>query len=141
MNEAKEAEAERKNKADEALKEKAEQDKAKAAQDKENPPAINIPLTPEIQQKISSLPPASQAVLAPYDSNTKSALMSIAYGNGEQDLEKNFPSRLTKGAPGLNTQQALGVIRQINPNWSEQSYGVKQKMYASASNRKAVSAE
>lgn len=136
VNEVKEFEAERKNRAAEA--EKAEKDRIAAQKEKdaENPPVSNIPLTPEIQTKISSLPPASQAVLAPYDSNTKSALMSIAYGNGEQDLEKNFPSRLTKGAPGLNTQQALGVIRQINPTWSEQSYGVKQKMYASATTGK-----
>jgi hypothetical protein len=99
-------------------------------------PASVVPLTPEVQQKIASLPAPYQAVLKQYDPNTQSSLMAIAYGNGEQDLEKNFPSRLTKGAPGLNTQQALGVIHQINPNWSEQSYGVKTGMYKSATTGK-----
>jgi hypothetical protein len=103
---------------------------------KDNASQSNIPLTPEVQEKIDSLPETSKAVLAQYDPNTQSSLMSIAYGNGEQDLEKNFPARLYKGAPGLTTQQALGVIHQINPNWSEQSYGVKRNMYKSATEGK-----
>lgn len=92
----------------------------------------NIPMTPELKQKIDSLPAPQKALISRYDTNTQSSLMAIAFGNGEQDLEKNFPSRLTKGAPGLNTQQALGVIHQLNPNWSEQSYAIKQAAYKSA---------
>jgi hypothetical protein len=118
----KQTEIERHNRAEEAVKQAENPNNA----------ANSIPVTPEVQQKISTLSPASQAILGQYDSNTQSSLMAIAFGNGEQDLEKNFPSRLTKGAPGLNTQQALGVIHQLNPSWSEQSYEVKKGMYKSA---------
>jgi hypothetical protein len=113
--------------------------KLKEEEDKnslDNPPTSNAPLTPELQSQINSLPAPQKAVLSAYDPNTQSALMSIAFGNGEQDLEKNFPSRLTKGAPGLNTQQALGVLHQLNPQWSEQSYGVKHDAYKSATSGK-----
>jgi hypothetical protein len=124
----KETETERHNRADEAVKQ-AELNAAGGG-------GKNVPLTPEIKQQIDSLPAPQKAILNQYDSNTQSSLMAIAFGNGEQELEKNFPSRLTKGAPGLNTQQALGVIHQLNPNWSEQSYGIKQGMYKSATTGK-----
>lgn len=92
----------------------------------------NAPLTPELQKKISSLPAPQQEVLSRYDNITKSALMSIAFGNGELDLKTAFPSRLTKGTPGLTTQQALGVLHELNPAWSQQTYKVKSDMYHSA---------
>ncbi len=95
-----------------------------------------VPLTPEVQARIDSLPDPQRKLIGQYDPNTQASLMSIAFGNGEQDLEKNFPSRLTKGAPGLNTQQALGVITQLNPKWSEQSYAVKHDKYKDATTGK-----
>ena len=127
LEQQKEAETERHNRADEA---------AKKLEDNTNAPIANVPLTPEIQQTIDTLPPAQKALLSQYDNNTQSALMSVAFGNGEQDLEKNFPVRLYKGQAGLNTNQALGVIHQLNPNWSEQSYAVKQAAYKSATSGK-----
>ena len=91
------------------------------------------PLTPEVQQKIASLPASYQAVLKQYDSNTQASLMDIAYGNGESDFKTTFPTRLTKGAPGMNAEQAKGVLSQITGmKWSEQSYAIKQGMYKSA---------
>ncbi len=118
----KQTEVERHNKAEEVIK---------AAENSINNPK-DIPMTPELKQKIDTLPAPQRAILGRYDTNTQSSLMKIAFGNGETELEKNFPSRLTKGAPGLNTQQALGVINQLNPNWSEGSYAIKQGMYKSA---------
>ena len=99
--------------------------------------ASRVPLTHEIQAKIDQLSPEKQAILKQYDPNTRATLMAIAFGNGEVDLEKNFPSRLTKGAPGLSTQQALGVIGQLTDNqWSEQTYKVKQDAYKDATSLK-----
>jgi hypothetical protein len=49
-------------------------------------------------------------------------LMAVAFGDGSTDLDKTFPARLTKGAPGLNTQEAISAIKQINPNFNEQQY-------------------
>lgn len=92
-----------------------------------------IPLTPEIAQQIAQLPEPQQRVLKQYDSNTQATLMGIAFGNGDIDLEKNFPSRGTmKGSGGLTTQTALGVIHQLNPDWKETTYQVKRDMYKSA---------
>lgn len=95
-----------------------------------------VELIPEVKDKIASLPVPQQQVLAQYDSNTQAALMSVAFGNGEVDFGKNFPSRLNKGAPGLNAQQALGAIKQINPDWSEQTYKVKADAYKNATSTK-----
>lgn len=94
-----------------------------------------VPLTSEIQNQITQLPTERQAILKQYDSNTQAALMSVAFGNGEQDLNI-FPARLTKGAPGISQQQAEGVIHQLNPDWSMQSYKQKQNAYKSATTGK-----
>ena len=116
------------------------QDKAQELKDaREAGNGITVPLTSDIVAQINKLPADKQAVLKPLDGNTQAALMAVAFGNGEVDLEKNFPSRLTKGAPGLNTQQALGVIHQLNPDWSEQTYGVIHDAYKDATSTRAGS--
>lgn len=108
-----------------------EKNRLKALTEASNPGG-NAPLTPEMQVRIDSLPDAQKALLNRYDSNTQANLMSVAFGNGEQDFDKVFPPSLRPGQPGLTKQAAMGVLTQLNPQFSEHTYRTKMKMYDSA---------
>src|SRR5207249_2364568 len=57
------------------------------------------------------------------------ALLSAAFGPGDLDFDRVFPTRLTKGAPGISAQNAISIIKQVNPNWDEQQYKLTSKAY------------
>jgi hypothetical protein len=92
----------------------------------------DIPISDGMQQQIDQLRavnPTGVAILDKYDNTSKAALMSVAYGDGSVDFNHAFPSRLTKGAPGLNSQEALSVIKQINPSWDAHQYKANTDAY------------
>lgn len=92
----------------------------------------NIPLASNVQGQIDELTkvnPTAASVLSKYDSTTQSSLMGVAFGDGSVDMDKVFPANIRKGVPGLSTQQAYGVLRQLNPNFSPQEYKELQTAY------------
>ena len=103
----------------------------------------DIPISEGMQQQIDQLRtsnPTGAAVLDHYDNTTKAALMSVAFGDGSVDFNHTFPARLTKGAPGINAQQAIAAMKQINPNFSEQQYKATQTAYKDATSGKNAQA-
>lgn len=103
----------------------------------------DIPISEGMQQQIDQLRtanPTGAAILDHYDNTTKAALMSVAFGDGSVDFNHTFPARLTKGAPGLNAQQAIAAMKQINPNFSEQQYKSTQEAYKTATTGKNAQA-
>jgi hypothetical protein len=103
----------------------------------------DIPISEGMQQQIDQLRvvnPTGASILDHYDNTSKAALMSVAFGDGSVDFNHAFPSRLTKGAPGLNAQQALAVIKQINPTWDPHQYKANGEAYKFATTGKNAAA-
>lgn len=103
----------------------------------------NVPMSEGLQKQIADLRtanPSAAAVLEHYDTGTQGSLMAVAFGDGSVDFEKTFPSRLTKGAPGINAQAAINVLTQINPNFSVQQYRATQNAYKEATSSKNAQA-
>lgn len=98
-----------------------------------------LSITDDMRKTFMNLPPDKRKVLGIDDAgnpDSKSPLLgsqvavySAAFGPGDLDFDKAFPQRLTKGASGMTAQQAVGVIKQLNPNWSEQQYRLTADAY------------
>jgi hypothetical protein len=133
---AKDEETERHNRADEQIK----------RQQVLNPNGGalgNIPQSDGMIKQIADLRaanPSGARVLDKFDNLTQAALMSVAFGDGSVDFDKAFPVRLTKGAPGITAQNAIAVLKQINPNFSEQQYRATQTAYKDATTGKNAQA-
>lgn len=89
-------------------------------------------MTDEMKQKIGSLPEDKQAVLKSAPPASQVSLLETAFGPGSVDFDKIFPPRLTAGASGLNSQAAIGILKQLNPKWDEGQYKLTQKAYQAA---------
>jgi hypothetical protein len=103
----------------------------------------NIPQSDGMIKQIADLRaanPSGARVLDKFDNLTQAALMSVAFGDGSVDFDKAFPVRLTKGAPGITAQNAIAVLKQINPNFSEQQYRATANAYKMATNDKNAQA-
>src|SRR5271157_4519136 len=103
----------------------------------------NVPMSDGLVQQIAQLRqvnPTAAKVLDSYDPTTQGSLMAVAFGDGSVDFDKTFPARLTKGAPGINAQTALSVLKQINPNFSPQQYAITRAAYLTATSGKNVQA-
>jgi len=103
----------------------------------------NIPQSDGLKQQIAQLRqanPSAAAVLDKFDPLTQGSLMAVAFGDGSVDFDKAFPTRLTKGAPGITSQNAISVLKQINPNFSEQQYRATQNAYKEATSSKNAQA-
>lgn len=86
-----------------------------------------VPLTPEITNRISTMTQPEQDVINQYKDqpNLQAALVAGAFGDTPIS---SFPSRQTKGAPGMIQQEAAGVMKQLNPNWSPALFDTKKSM-------------
>jgi hypothetical protein len=99
---------------------------------KQNGPAIKstgTPLSPDMEAKLATMTESQKNAINSAPEDSRGALMAIAFGPGSLDFHNIFPVRLTKGAPGMNAQQAIGIIKQLNPNWDEQQYRATQTAY------------
>ncbi len=90
---------------------------------------INVAMTDDMKKQIAALPDDKRAVLQQSPKEAQAALLSAAFGPGDLDFDRIFPPRLTMGAPGMTAQQAVGVIKQLNPNWDEQQFKQTAKSY------------
>jgi hypothetical protein len=125
---AKEWEIMRKDREQEQIAKKKEADLQADRLAKVGTPMAGV-LTDEMKQKIGSLPADKQAVLKAAPAASQVALLETAFGPGSIDFDKTFPARLTAGASGLNAQQAIGVIKQLNPKFDVQQYKLTSKAY------------
>jgi hypothetical protein len=89
---------------------------------------IGTVMTDAMAAQIAALPKDKKAVLQSAPAAIQPALLAAAFGPGDQSLDV-FPTSLRKGAPGLNKATALSVIKQLNPNWSEQQYKLTSAAY------------
>jgi hypothetical protein len=99
----------------------------------------NIPQSDGMKEQIAQLRtanPTAAAVLDKFDPLTQASLMAVAFGDGSVDFDKVFPTRLTKGAPGITSQNAIAVLKQINPNFQEQQYRQTMNAYKEATSGK-----
>jgi len=85
-------------------------------------------MTDEMKSQIAALPPDRRAMIEKYP-NEAGSILAVALGPGDIDFHQIFPPRLTKGAPGINAEQAISAIRAVNPNWSEQQYNSMRNAY------------
>lgn len=117
---------------DEATEQIREKAAEKAADDAHE--ASGIPMTNDMASQINALPPDKKAVLlgaAKGDSVLQATLMSLAQNDGSLDLERVFPNRTYKGTTHMTLDQAAGVIKELNPDFNEQTYKALSKAYAS----------
>jgi hypothetical protein len=92
-----------------------------------------IPMTDEMQASINSLPADKKALLvgaAPKDTTLQATLYSLALNDGTVDIDKVFPNRTYKGGQTMTLQDAIGVVKQMNPQMSEQNYRLMGKELA-----------
>ena len=102
----------------------------KAAEDAHNISAV--PMTDEMKANINSLPADKKAVLAGVqDQNLQATLYTLGLNDGTMDIDKIFPNRTYKGGQTMTLQSAIGVIKQLNPAFSEQNYRAMSKELAS----------
>jgi hypothetical protein len=89
-------------------------------------------MTDAMKAQIGALSKDKQAVISKYPAETQGALLAVAFGAGDVDFDKVFPARGGTRASGalLPAQTALGVLKQLNPNWSQQQYRLTTKAYA-----------
>lgn len=103
-----------------------------------------VPMTDVLSAQMAQLRrinPSGAALLTPYNNDIKSALLSVAFGDGSVDIDRTFPTRVTKGAGLMPYQTALGIIRQLNPNFNPQQYKLQQtayKEYVAGKNAQAI---
>src|SRR5271157_1148352 len=104
----------------------------------------NIPISDGLKEQIAQLRqvnPSAAKVLDSYAPITQGSLMAVAFGDGSVDFDKTFPARGTmKGTGGLNAQDAISVLRQINRNFSPQQYAITRAAYLTATSGKNVQA-
>jgi hypothetical protein len=86
-------------------------------------------MTQDMQDKIHALRPDQQALLGQYGKNTQSFLYSMAMEPGDFSIKDLTPNRLTHLAPGLSSEQVLGILKQINPGWSQQNFEALKAEY------------
>lgn len=89
-------------------------------------------MTDEMRAHIAALPKDKQAVVSKYDAPTQASLYSVAFGPGDLDFDKTFPSRVSAKSGQIDSAHALGVIRQLNPNFSPQQYKLTANAYKQA---------
>lgn len=87
-------------------------------------------ITDDMKRQIASLPDQVQDGIKKLDPSTQGALLAVAFGPGDYDFTKIF-QRKYKGQTLLSPQEAIGWIKAINPNWTEQDYGNLQRAYKS----------
>jgi hypothetical protein len=92
---------------------------------------VNVPMTKDMRDKIDALKPDERAVLQTAPKNQQAALMSVAFGDGDFDLN-TFPVSPRKGTGILSRSEAQNTITQINPDWTPQQYKIKQEAYKEA---------
>ena len=85
-------------------------------------------MTDRMKANIAGLPKDKQAVVNRYDAPTQASLYSVAFGPGDVSIDA-FPNRVSGKSGQLDRAHAEGVIRQLNPNWSEQQYKQTQAAY------------
>lgn len=85
-------------------------------------------MTDDMKANIASLSKDKQAVVSKYDAPTQASLYSVAFGPGDVSIDA-FPNRVSGKSGQLDRAHAEGVIRQLNPNWSEQQYKTTQAAY------------
>jgi hypothetical protein len=93
-----------------------------------------VPMTDEMNTAINLLPADKKAVLlqsTPKDTNLRASIYSLAQNDGTLDLDKIFPNRTYKGGQTMTLQDAVGVLKQLNPGFSEQNYRIMTKELAS----------
>src|SRR5271157_5922833 len=104
----------------------------------------NIPMSDGLSEQITQLRqvnPSAAKVLDSFSPLTQGSLMAVAFGDGSIDFDKTFPARGTmKGSGGLNAQDAISVLRQINRNFSPQQYAITRAAYLTATSGKNVQA-
>jgi hypothetical protein len=128
---------------DNQQKRQIEKDKLFAEQHPAGGALGNIPQSDGMVKQIADLTaanPSAATVLKKFDNLTQASLMAVAFGDGSTDFDKTFPVRLTKGASGLTAQNAIAVLKQINPNFNEQQYRATQTAYKEATTGKNAQA-
>jgi hypothetical protein len=88
-----------------------------------------VVMTDALKNQISALTPDKQKLLDVQPKGVQASLLGVAFGPGDVEFDKIFPARLTKGAPGLNAQEAYNVVKQLNPNWDMKQYRAMSTMY------------
>ena len=114
---------------DAAMKNVSEEKIAQIKQAGENADKIGAVMTDDMKGQIASLAPDKLKLIKQYNPDVQATMYSLAFGPGDLDFDKVFPNRRYKGSQDLSAQQAIGVIKQLNPNWSEQQYKQTAKMY------------
>lgn len=85
---------------------------------------IGAVLTDDMAAQIDNLPDDKKRVLNQItDNNLKATIISLATGPGDANIEKLFPNRVYKGTQTMSIGDAFGIVKQLNPNMSEQEYG------------------
>jgi hypothetical protein len=87
---------------------------------------------PAYMDAISKLPSSSQAILRNVPPGVQMSLLKVA--NGDADLNKTFPTRVTKGSGQLDAQHAENLVSLLNPpnpatgstGWTEGMFKEKQ---------------
>jgi len=82
-------------------------------------------LPQELNARFNALPDGVRGQLAGTRTRDIAALFAMADG----DVGKNsFPARVYKGSNQLAQSDAVGLVKQINPNWDEKLYNSKQRL-------------
>jgi hypothetical protein len=92
-------------------------------------PGVGGAMTDEMKANIAALPKDKQTVVSKYDAPTQAALYSVAFGPGDTDFDRVFPNRVSAKSNQIDAAHALGVIKQLRPNWSQQQYKQTGKAY------------
>ena len=117
------------------LTEMRETEDAKA-REKAADAAANIsgtPMTDEMQASINALPKDKKAMLVgavPKDTTLQATLYSLAMNDGTLDIDKIAPNRTYKGGQTMTLEQMAGIVKQLNPQFSEQNYRLMSKELA-----------
>lgn len=106
-----------------AAKKAAEVAAENAQIDKNSKGASNLP--PAVQKRFQDLPPTVQTQLGDKKTSDIAAVFAMADGDATQST---FPNRVYKGSNQLTQSEAVGLVKQINPDWDPKLYVAKQRL-------------
>lgn len=91
--------------------------------DKNSKGATNLP--PAVQKRFQELPPTVQTQLGDKKTSDIAAVFAMADGDATQST---FPNRVYKGSNQLTQSEAVGLVKQINPDWDPKLFVAKQRL-------------